>query len=1107
MSKLLFKTMVAVLAIAAAAMGPARAQSNPTKYTSAVAMSALQVGDTLAGGFSLTGNDANTIYLVANRHKNNENLFGSPESINLEWIQSIGANCVFSTHPYNEDYTTTFAPVDENGRDGDAWVVTEVENIAGFTYLTIAGIRIPGPPHTVHMAEGTEDAEHWSLSSGNASVQGTQVLEGVMSGSQLTATYNGDKKVKSVKAVKYIAPWDGNLANIPAWAMESDNVTVVVPDGLTLYNTLSQNYKIVIADGATVTLNNASISYSSNGADYAGLTLLGDGTIVLADGTTNTVVGGLDGEGYSNWPGIYVPEGKTLTINGNTGVLNATRGLPANDDGSPAGIGAAWGSNCGNIVINGGVINATGGGKGAGIGGCGRRGCGDITINGGTVTAIGGSGAPGIGLGGTNSSSYTDGGTCGDITISGGTVNASGGEGGAGIGTGYSSNTKGVTVTKTCGNILINGGTVTATGGANAAGIGTGKTNDKGIINIGTITITDGVERVTATAGSGAPNSIGKGTGNNITCGTVTGGGTVYWNNTDYENDGDFYLTQHTFLYPIVWNGNLAHFVPNGMTLTDTLNADYKITIAAGDTVILDNAVILGESGQDFPWAGINCLGDATIILKDETTNSVKGFNEEYPGIHIASGGTLTLQGTGALTATSNGWAAGIGGGYNISCGNIHIKGGTITATGGNTAAAIGGGRYTCGDITISGGTITATGGSGAAAIGGGYKGLCGDITITTGVTLLTATKGNDAPNSIGAGDEGACGTVTAGDREYYNGITKSPYTYPEPIVLVTSITLNKSVSTLAVGAFEILSVTTVVPDSATDQSVSWNSSDESKATVDQNGRVTAVAAGTALIIATTNDGSDVKDTCTMTVVEPVTWDGNLSFVPNGMTLTDTLNADYKITIAAGDTVILDNAVIIGENDENYPWAGINCEGDATIILKDGSTNSVKGFYEGYPGIHIASGGTLTLQGETAGTGALTVTNNGWAAAIGGGYENLPCGNIHIKGGVITANGRGCAAAIGGGRTSDCGNITISGGTVNANGGSVAAAIGGGQLSNCGDITITTGVTRVTATMGTDATYCIGKGVGSDVTCGTITIGGTVYPDGITTYTYTYPEP
>ena len=72
--------------------------------------------------------------------------------------------------------------------------------------ITVA-CALPPQPHTVRMAEGTEDAANWSIASGNASVTGTQVLEDVMSGSQVTATYNGTtKKVKSVKAVKYVAP-------------------------------------------------------------------------------------------------------------------------------------------------------------------------------------------------------------------------------------------------------------------------------------------------------------------------------------------------------------------------------------------------------------------------------------------------------------------------------------------------------------------------------------------------------------------------------------------------------------------------------------------------------------------------------------------------------------------------------------------------------------------------------------------------------------------------------------------------------------------------------------------------------------------------------------
>ena len=111
----------------------------------------------------------------------------------------------------------------------------------------------------------------------------------------------------------------------------------------------------------------------------------------------------------------------------------------------------------------------------------------------------------------------------------------------------------------------------------------------------------------------------------------------------------------------------------------------------------------------------------------------MKGFYEDYPGILAAVGKTLTIKGTGSLTASSNGYGAGIGGGNYISCGNIEIQGGTIMATGGDEAAGIGSGK----------------------------DGSCGAITITDGVTSVTATKGEDASNSIGAGVDGSCGTVT----------------------------------------------------------------------------------------------------------------------------------------------------------------------------------------------------------------------------------------------------------------------------------------------------------------------------------------------------------
>ena len=54
--------------------------------------------------------------------------------------------------------------------------------------------------------------------------------------------------------------WNGDLANISASVLQADCQTVIVPNGTTLTGTPSSNYKITIADGATVTLNNAIIN-------------------------------------------------------------------------------------------------------------------------------------------------------------------------------------------------------------------------------------------------------------------------------------------------------------------------------------------------------------------------------------------------------------------------------------------------------------------------------------------------------------------------------------------------------------------------------------------------------------------------------------------------------------------------------------------------------------------------------------------------------------------------------------------------------------------------------------------------------------------------------
>ena len=177
-------------------------------------------------------------------------------------------------------------------------------------------------------------------------------------------------------------------------------------DGDVLTGTLSGNKKITIANGATITLkdvNITSLENDSENASYAGITPLGDATIVLKG--TNTVRGG-----YEDYPGIYAPENKTLTIGGNGSLVAYTHATADNNGGYGCGIGGGYKISAGNIVINGGTITATGG-NAAAIG-CGDlANCGNITITGGTIIANGGNGSAGIGSG------FTDGYGCGDILI------------------------------------------------------------------------------------------------------------------------------------------------------------------------------------------------------------------------------------------------------------------------------------------------------------------------------------------------------------------------------------------------------------------------------------------------------------------------------------------------------------------------------------------------------------------------------------------------------------------------------------------------------------------------------------------------------------------
>lgn len=362
----------------------------------------------------------------------------------------------------------------------------------------------------------------------SATLHGNNILKGSVSPVALTHGMLGDDLPYVVGVVNSsLGLYRFNGSELPAGKAFCVNGTEIylntlssnytAKDGQTLIGTLTSNVKISIADGATVTLQDVSISAGSG----AGITCNGNATLILSG--TNEVKSNAKG-----YPGIQPGgSGTTLTIQG-TGSLNATGKAGGAGIGSSGKTGA-----CGDIVIKSGTVIAKGGGdKGTGLTGSGR--------------GVG----PGIGCVGGN---------CGNITISGGDVTATGGYF---IATGPQSTDVlnsapgiGSCGVASCGDIYISGGSVTARGTYQCTAIGSGYGySSLGTIqtsNCGAITITDKVIRVTATPDLMALDCIGRSSMTTSSCSKVTIGGVVYWDGTNYQNDGKNYLSslKETLIY------------------------------------------------------------------------------------------------------------------------------------------------------------------------------------------------------------------------------------------------------------------------------------------------------------------------------------------------------------------------------------------------------------------------------------------------------------------------------------------------------------------------------------------------------------------------------
>jgi len=172
----------------------------------------------------------------------------------------------------------------------------------------------------------------------------------------------------------------------------------------------------------------------------------------------------------------------------------------------------------------------------------------------------------------------------------------------------------------------------------------------------------------------------------------------------------------------------------------------------------------------------------------------------------------------------------------------------------------------------------------------------------------------------------------------------------------VTGISLNKSTTTLFIGSKETLTAT-IKPSNATDKTVTWDSSDPAVASVN-NGEVTAIKAGKAIITATAKDGGYTA-TCEVNVSDQspeikIDKDNyTVAYTGETINLNITANVNYSITAKDKWIKVKGDSLIISANNSTKERTGAatisNSEYGISLTVMVKQEASPNGFDNGNP--------------------------------------------------------------------------------------------------------------------------------------------------------------
>lgn len=295
-----------------------------------------------------------------------------------------------------------------------------------------------------------------------------------------------------------------------------------------------------------------------------------------------------------------------------------------------------------------------------------------------------------------------------------------------------------------------------------------------------------------------------------------------------------------------------------------------------------------------------------TVNPNDATNKTVTWKSDKPEIVEVDSNGNVTAKaaGTATITATVDG--------KSVSC-KVTVNGQTTVPV-----ASVELNQTTLELIAGKEATLTAT----VKPDNATNRTVAWESNATNVATVdnsgkVTAVSEGTATITAKAGEQTATCTVT---------VTKAD-------VAVESVTLNPTTLTLEKGSTGTLTAT-VAPQNATNNTVTWSSSNPEVATV-ANGTVTAVSAGTATITVTTADGNH-KATCTVTVipktvqVSGIQVQGSASVYVGGST---------KLTATVTPTNATNQKVTWSSNNESV--ATVGTDGTVTAVSAGTATITV----------------------------------------------------------------------------------------------------------------------------------------------------------------------